>query len=65
MVAAAVDGPTLRGWLGAELAGRLEAQWGELRAESELLRKCLEGHNKSNPRAFEAFLKNSRHAHAL
>ena len=30
VVAAAVDGPTLRGWLGAELAGRLEAQWGEL-----------------------------------
>ena len=30
VVAAAIDGPTLRGWLGAELAGRLEAQWGEL-----------------------------------
>lgn len=31
VVAAAVDGPTLRGWLGGELAGRLEAQWGDLR----------------------------------
>ena len=35
----------------------------ELRAESDLLRKCLEGHNSSKPRAFEGYLKHSRSAH--
>ena len=32
VAAAAVDGRTLRGWLGGELSERLEAQWGELEA---------------------------------
>ena len=31
VVASAVDGPTLRSWLGNELSQKLEAQWGELR----------------------------------
>ena len=32
IVASAVDGPTLRSWLGSELSQKLEAQWGELRS---------------------------------